>query len=129
MARDAGCGLVMRLTNSTSDDEYGSTQLNHAIAGRTLMSNGNRAALRNVFGAVVIAAALFVAAIAGPLPAEAAGACTLVPNEKMPSEKILQCGGGAEALTVRAAQELAISPYIKRATRSRRLSVSTTAHC
>ena len=103
MARDAGCGLVMRLTNSTSDDEYGSTQLNHAIAGRTLMSNGNRAALRNVFGAVFIAAALFVAAIAGPLPAQAAGACALIPNDKMPSEKILQCGG-AEGLTVRAAQ-------------------------
>lgn len=114
MARDAGCGLVMRLTNSTSDDEYGSTQLNHAIAGRTLMSNGNRAALRNVFGAVVIAAAMFVAAIAGPLPAQAAGACTLVPNEKMPSEKILQCGGGAEALTVRAAPGTRYQPLYKK---------------
>ena len=67
------------------------------------MSNGDRARLRNVFRAVIIAAALFVAAIAGPLPAQAAGACALIPNEKMPSEKILQCGG-SEALTVRAAQ-------------------------
>ena len=68
------------------------------------MSNSSRAALRNVFGARVIAAALFIAATAGPSPAWAAGACALIPNEKMPSEKILQCGGGAEALTVRAAQ-------------------------
>ena len=58
------------------------------------MSNSNRAAARNVFGATVIAAALFMAAIAGPLPARAAGACALIPNGRMPSEKILQCGGG-----------------------------------
>jgi ferric-dicitrate binding protein FerR (iron transport regulator) len=93
----------MRLTKSTSDDEYGSTQLNHAMARGTLMSNGNRAALRNALGAVFIAAALFVAAIAGASPGGAAGACALIPNDKMPSEKILQCGG-AEGLTVRAAQ-------------------------
>jgi hypothetical protein len=103
MARYVGWGRVMRLTNSTSDDEYGSTQLNHAIAGRTLMSDINLAGMRNVFGAVFIAAALFVAAIAGPLPGHAAGACALIPNEKTPSEKILQCDG-AEGLTVRAAQ-------------------------
>ncbi len=103
MARDAGCSPVMRLTNSTSDDEYGLTELNHAIARRTLMTNSKVAAMRNVFGAVVIATALFVAAIVGPLPARAAGACALIPNDKMPSEKIFQCGG-AEGLTVRAAQ-------------------------
>jgi hypothetical protein len=93
----------MRLTNSTSDGEYRSTELNHAMARGTLMSNGDRAALRNAFGAVVVGAALFMAAIAGPLPVHAAGACALIPNDRMPSEKILQCGG-AEALTVRAAQ-------------------------
>jgi hypothetical protein len=76
--------------------------LNHAIAGRTLMSNSNPATLRDVFSAVVIAAAMFVAAIVGSLPAQAAGACALIPNDKTPSEKILQCGG-AEGLTVRAA--------------------------
>ena len=103
MARDAGCSAVMRLTNSTSDDEYGLTELHHAIARRTLMTNSKVAAMRNVFGAVVIATALFVAAIVGPLPARAAGACALIANDKMPSEKILQCGG-AEGLTVRAAQ-------------------------
>ena len=66
------------------------------------MSN-NLAAMRNVFGAVFIAAALFITAIAGSGPVRAAGACALIPNDKMPSEKILQCGG-AEALTVRGAQ-------------------------
>jgi FecR protein len=103
MAGDAVATCVMRLTNSTSDDEYGSTQLNHTTGGETLMSNSNPAAVRNVFGAVFIATAFFVAAIAGSLPAHAAGACALIPNEKIPSEKILQCDG-AEGLTVRAAQ-------------------------
>ena len=56
------------------------------------MSNNNRTACRNLLGATVAVAVLFVAAIAGPLPARAAGACALVPNERMPSEKILQCG-------------------------------------
>ncbi|MBV9909970.1 MAG: hypothetical protein JOY52_20640, partial [Hyphomicrobiales bacterium] len=66
------------------------------------MSNSNRAARRNVFGVVIIAAASFMSAIAGLPPAQAAGACALIPNDKTPSEKMLQCGG-AEALTVRAA--------------------------
>jgi FecR protein len=77
------------------------------------MSNGNRAALRNVFGAVFMAATLFAAAIAGPLPGHAAGACALIPNDKMPSEKILQCGG-AEALTVRAAPGTRYQPLYKK---------------
>ena len=72
------------------------------------MSNSGRAALRNVFGARVIAVALFIAAIGGLSPAWAAGACALIPNEKMPSEKILQCAGGAEALTVRAADRKSV---------------------
>ena len=75
------------------------------------MTNSNLAAMRNVFGAVVIAAALFVAAIAGPLPARAAGACVLIPNDKMPSEKMLQCG---DTLTVRAAQGARYQPLYKK---------------
>jgi hypothetical protein len=77
------------------------------------MTNSNLAAMRSVFGAVFIAAALFVA-IAGPLPAQAAGACALIPNEKTPSEKVLQCGGGAEALTVRAAPGTRYRPLYKK---------------
>jgi ferric-dicitrate binding protein FerR (iron transport regulator) len=65
------------------------------------MSNSNRTAGRNLFRAAVAAAVLFLAAGAGSGPAYAAGACALVPNERMPSEKILQCG---ETLTVRSAQ-------------------------
>jgi FecR protein len=103
----------MRLTNSTSNDEYVSTPLNDAIARGTLMSNGNRAVLRSVFGAVFIAAALFVGTIVGLLPARAAGACALIPNEKIPSERILQCGG-AEGLTVRATQGARYQPLYKK---------------
>jgi FecR protein len=66
------------------------------------MSNSNQKARRHGFAMAFAVATLLAAAIAGPLRARAAGACALVPNEKMPSEKILQCGG-AEALTVRAA--------------------------
>jgi hypothetical protein len=110
-ARDAGCSPVMRLTNSTSDDEYGSTQLNHAIAGRTLMTNSNLAAMRNVFGTVVIGATLFAAAIAGPLPARAAGACALVPNGRLPSQMILQCG---QTLTVRPTPGTSYQPLYKK---------------
>ena len=65
------------------------------------MSNSNRTAGRNLLGAAVAAAFLFVAAMAGTGPAYAAGACALVPNARTPSEKTLQCG---ENLTVRAAQ-------------------------
>jgi hypothetical protein len=111
MARDVGCGRVMRLTNSTSDDEYGSTQLNHAVAGRTLMSNSSRTDGRNLLGAVVSAALLFVATMTGPGPARAGGACALIPNERMPSEKILQCG---ETLTVRPAQGTRYRPLYRK---------------
>lgn len=75
------------------------------------MTNSSLAAMRNVFSAVVIATALFVAAIVGPLPARAAGACALIPNEKTPSEKTLQCG---ETLTVRAAQGARYQPLYKK---------------
>ncbi|HZZ24237.1 MAG TPA: hypothetical protein VFE60_17360 [Roseiarcus sp.] len=64
------------------------------------MSNSDRTVGRNLLGATIAAAFLFVTAIAGPGPARAAGACALIPNDKMPSEKMLQCG---ENLTVRAA--------------------------
>jgi hypothetical protein len=75
------------------------------------MTNSNLAATRNIFGAVFIAAALFMAAIAGPLPARAAGACALIPNDRAPSEKILQCG---QTLTVRPAQATRYQPLYKK---------------
>ena len=57
------------------------------------------------------AALLFVAAMAGAAPAHAAGACALVPNDKLPSEKILQCG---ETLTVRPAPGARYQPLYKK---------------
>jgi hypothetical protein len=74
------------------------------------MSNSNRAAARNVFRTAA-AAVLFLAAISGIGPARAAGACALVPNERMPSEKTLQCG---DNLTVRAAQGTRYHPLYKK---------------
>lgn len=74
------------------------------------MSNGSRAAVRNVFGARVIAAALFIAAMAGP-PAWAAGACALVPNGRLPPEMILQCG---QSLTVRPAPGASYQPLYRK---------------
>ena len=75
------------------------------------MSNSNRTSGRNLLGATVAAAFLFVAAIAGPGSARAAGVCALVPNDRMPSEKILQCG---ETLTVRPAQGARYRPLYKK---------------
>ena len=75
------------------------------------MSNSNRKAGRNRSGAMAALAVLFVAAMAGPLPARAAGACALVPNERMPSEKILQCG---DTLTVRPAQGARYQPLFQK---------------
>lgn len=75
------------------------------------MSNDSRTAGRNRLGAMVAAAVLVVAAIAGPDPARAAGVCALVPNERTPSERILQCG---ETLTVRAAQGTRYRPLYKK---------------
>jgi hypothetical protein len=75
------------------------------------MSNSNRTAGRNLFRAGVVAAVLFLAAVAGSGPAQAAGACALVPNDRAPSEKTLQCGA---ALTVRAAQGTNYRPLYKK---------------
>ncbi len=75
------------------------------------MSNSNRKAHRDCLGAIVTAALLFAAAIAGAVPARAAGACALVPNDRMPSEKMLQCG---ENLTVRAAPGARYQPLYKK---------------
>ena len=54
---------------------------------------------------------VLAAAIAAPLPARAASACALIPNDKMPSEKILQCG---DALTVRATGGARYQPLYKK---------------
>jgi FecR protein len=62
-------------------------------------------------GATLVAALLLAAAIAGPGSAGAAGACALVPNDRVPSEKILQCG---ETLTVRPAQGARYQPLYKK---------------
>jgi hypothetical protein len=78
---------------------------------RERMSNSNRTAGRNRLGARLVAAALFVAAIAGPPPARAAGACALVPNGHAPTEKMLQCG---ENLTVRPAHGARYQPLYKK---------------
>jgi ferric-dicitrate binding protein FerR (iron transport regulator) len=77
------------------------------------MSNNSRTAGRNRLGAMVATAVLVVAAMAGPPPARAAGACALVPNERMPSEKILQCG---DTLTVRPAHGTRYQPLFKKGT-------------
>jgi hypothetical protein len=75
------------------------------------MSNSIRATGRNVLGTVVAAVALFMAAIAGPLPARAAGACALVPNGRLPSKMILQCG---QSLTVRPTPGTTYQPLYKK---------------
>jgi hypothetical protein len=75
------------------------------------MSNRNLAGVRNAFGAMVAAVALLAAAIAGPLPAQAAGACALVPNGSLPAGKILQCG---QTLTVRPAPGTIYQPLYKK---------------
>jgi hypothetical protein len=56
-------------------------------------------------------AVLFAAGMAGQDLARAAGACALVPNDHMPSEKMLQCGGN---LTVRAAPGARYQPLYKK---------------
>jgi len=77
---------------------------------RALMDN-DRTVHRNLLGATVAFVALFMAAIAGPLPARAAGACALVPNGRLPSGKILQCG---QTLTVRPAPGTSYQPLYKK---------------
>ena len=75
------------------------------------MSNSDRTARRNPLKTMFAALALLVAAIAGPLPARAAGACALVPNGRLPSGKILQCG---QTLTVRPAPGTSYQPLYKK---------------
>ena len=75
------------------------------------MSNSNRTPRCNSLKTMIAAGALFAAAIAGAAPAHAAGACALVPNDHMPSEKMLQCG---ENLTVRAAPGARYQPLYKK---------------
>jgi FecR protein len=75
------------------------------------MSDNNRTVHRNLLGATVAFAVLFVAAIAGPLPARAAGACALVPNGRLPPEMILQCG---QTLTVRPTPGTSYQPLYKK---------------
>jgi FecR protein len=75
------------------------------------MSNTSRTAGRKRLGATLVAAALFVAVIAGPDSAHAAGVCALVPNERAPTEKILQCGG---TLTVHPAPGARYRPLYKK---------------
>jgi len=75
------------------------------------MSNSNRTSGRNLLGAALVATALLVAALAGTGPGRAAGACALVPNDRAPSEKILQCG---DALTVRPAPGARYRPLYKK---------------
>ena len=79
------------------------------------MSNSNRTAGRNLLGAAVAAAFLFVAAIAGTGPAYAAGACALIPNARTPSEKPWM----RRKPDVAPRKEPAIGRYTRRATRSR----------
>jgi hypothetical protein len=75
------------------------------------MSNTSRTMRRDPLKAIMIAAALFAASIPGVAPAHAAGACALVPNDKMPSEKMLQCG---DNLTIRATQGARYQPLYKK---------------
>ena len=75
------------------------------------MSKSNRTAGRNFLRATIVVAVLSAAAIAATGPARAAGACALVPNERAPSEKILQCG---ETLTVRPAQGARYRPLYRK---------------
>ena len=75
------------------------------------MSNTNRKAHRNPLQATLVAALFLAAAIAGSTSAPAAGVCALVPNDHMPSEKMLQCG---ENLTVRAAEGARYQPLYKK---------------
>ena len=57
---------------------------------------------RKLFAAILVATALIGSALPGSkLALAAGGACALVPSERDPSEKILQCG---QELTVRPAQ-------------------------
>jgi FecR protein len=81
------------------------------LAGATLMSNISRTVGRKRLRATVAAAFLLAAAIGGPGSAHAAGVCALVPNERAPTEKILQCG---QTLTVHPAPGARYRPLYKK---------------
>ncbi len=66
---------------------------------------------RKLFAAVLVATALVGSSLAGSQAVRAAGGgCALVPNERDPSEKILQCG---QELTVRPAHGTRYRPVYK----------------
>jgi hypothetical protein len=66
---------------------------------------------RKLFAAILVATALIGSALPGSKFALAAGgACALVPSERDPSEKILQCG---QELTVRPAHGTSYRPIYK----------------
>jgi hypothetical protein len=66
---------------------------------------------RKLFAAILVATALIGSALPGTKFALAAGgACALVPNERDPSEKILQCG---QQLTVHPAHGTSYRPLYK----------------
>jgi FecR protein len=66
---------------------------------------------RKLFPAILVAMALIGSALPGSnFTLAAGGACALVPSERDPSEKILQCG---QELTVRPAQGTTYSPLYK----------------
>jgi FecR protein len=75
------------------------------------MSKSNRTAGRKFLGATLVATILFVAAIVETGPARAAGACALVPNGRLPSQMILQCG---QSLTVRPTPGTTYQPLYKK---------------
>ena len=75
------------------------------------MSKSNQNAWRSRLAIAFSGATLLAVAIAGWLPAHAAGACALVPNGRLPSEMILQCG---ETLTVRPAPGASYQPLYKK---------------
>jgi hypothetical protein len=75
------------------------------------MSNSIRATGRNLLGATLAAVAVLMAAITGPLPARAAGACLLIPNGRLPAQMILQCG---QTLTVRPTPGTSYQPLYKK---------------
>ncbi|HME82993.1 MAG TPA: FecR domain-containing protein [Roseiarcus sp.] len=66
---------------------------------------------RKLFAAVLVATALVGSSLAGSQAVRAAGGgCALVPNERDPSEKILQCG---QELTVRPVHGTRYRPVYK----------------
>jgi hypothetical protein len=75
------------------------------------MSKTNRIAGCGRFAVKFAAVSLLLAAIAGRPPAWAAGACALVPNGRLPSQMILQCG---QTLTVRPTPGTSYQPLYKK---------------